>query len=364
MRRILMGLGLLLALAAAAPIATPASAQPFNAWAISEGDPAVGFVQIPHHPALHPSTGFTFEAWVLLDAPCVAMQCRSLAGKGYGTAWAVLVCNTDQGWVLRSYLQGEAFQVGMVPLGQWTHLAVTWDNAGDTQRHFINGEEVGAKALFGPLEVFTSNPVRLLSDPEWAFSPDGALDEVRLWNVRRTQAQIRETINVRIDTAQPGLVAVWALDGNANDVIGARDGVTMGLGIHFLIGAVASDCGSQTATHFCFATRFQASARYRVGPPGSLEQQAQTIPCAGAGLCDNSGIFWFFQDENWELMLKVLNGCSITHHWWVFNAGLTNVFFRLEVTDVQTGRTKIYFNYPGPPAPAIADTLAFDICPP
>jgi hypothetical protein len=63
-------------------------------------------------------------------------------------------------------------------------------------------------------------------------------------------------------------------------------------------------------------------------------------------------------------MLKVLNGCGITHHWWVFNAGLTNVFFRLQVTDVMTAKSKIYFNYPGPPAPAITDTTAFAICPP
>jgi hypothetical protein len=87
-----------------------------------------------------------------------------------------------------------------------------------------------------------------------------------------------------------------------------------------------------------------------------------TIPCFGA-LCEGSGIFWFFQITNWELMVKSLNGCGITQHWWLFVAGLTNVHFRLEATDVTKGETKIYFNYPGPPAPAITDTRAFATCP-
>jgi hypothetical protein len=366
MRRTQVGsfVSLLPAVVIAAVIGAPVSAQPFNAWAVSDGFPELGSVQIPHSSALNPTTGFTFEAWILITGP--ASTCDTIAGKGFKETWWVGFCNhLGLGLILRSYLRGEfsLFDAGTLPTGQWTHIAITWDSASATRRHYINGEEVGSLATPGPLPTNT-RAVGLLSDFFWDKAPHGTLDEVRLWNVRRTQEQIRDKINVRIDTAMPGLVAVWPLDGNGNDVIGPRDGVVTGSGIHFLNGPVASNCGSQTDTHFCLATRFSASARFRVGPPGALEQQAMTVPCAGGGLCNNSGIFWFFQVENWELMLKVLNGCGITHHWWVFNAGLTNVFFRLEVTDVMSANTKIYFNYPGPPAPAIADTSAFAVCPP
>jgi len=33
------------------------------------------------------------------------------------------------------------------------------------------------------------------------------------------------------------------------------------------------------------------------------------------------------------------------------------------VFDVRAGVNKIYFNYPGPPAPAVTDTNAFATCP-
>jgi hypothetical protein len=63
------------------------------------------------------------------------------------------------------------------------------------------------------------------------------------------------------------------------------------------------------------------------------------------------------------VMVKVLNGCGLNNRWWLFSAATTNVFYRLEVTDVTTGTSKIYFNYPGPPAPAVTDTDAFATCP-
>ena len=111
----------------------------------------------------------------------------------------------------------------------------------------------------------------------------------------RTEAQIRANLNVRITTPQPGLVGVWPLSGNGNNVVGPEDGALMGNGANFLIGAVASDCGPQTATTLCLVDRFQVTAKYRTGAQTNAEGTAQTIPCAGA-ICENSGIFWFFQD--------------------------------------------------------------------
>jgi hypothetical protein len=77
----------------------------------------------------------------------------------------------------------------------------------------------------------------------------------------------------------------------------------------------------------------------------------------------NSGIFWFFSSDNWEVMTKALNGCSLNSHYWIFSAATTNVFYRMDVFDVRAGQQKIYFNYPGPPAPAVTDVDAFATCP-
>jgi pimeloyl-ACP methyl ester carboxylesterase len=76
----------------------------------------------------------------------------------------------------------------------------------------------------------------------------------------------------------------------------------------------------------------------------------------------DSGLLWFFREENWEIQVKVLEGCALTGHFWVFAAATTNVAFTLAVTDVATGERAEYRHEGGPPAPAVTDTLALP-CP-
>jgi hypothetical protein len=47
----------------------------------------------------------------------------------------------------------------------------------------------------------------------------------------------------------------------------------------------------------------------------------------------------------------------------VFAAATTNVEYDLTVTDVTSGEHADYHHDAGPPAPAITDTLALDVCP-
>lgn len=77
---------------------------------------------------------------------------------------------------------------------------------------------------------------------------------------------------------------------------------------------------------------------------------------------DDSGMFWFFDRDNWELLVKVLDGCAVNGHYWVFVAGTTDVEFDLRVDwwfgpDVNDAR--VYHNDLGHPADAITDTAAF-----
>ncbi len=78
---------------------------------------------------------------------------------------------------------------------------------------------------------------------------------------------------------------------------------------------------------------------------------------------DDSGLLWFFQSENWEMLIKVLDGCAINDRFWVFAAATTTVEYTLTVTDTQTGAIRDYFNPLGNAAAAITDTAAFDTCP-
>jgi hypothetical protein len=331
-----------------------ARAQPFGAWLVSTpGFPTTtGFVQIPHSSALNPTGAFTIEAWVAISNSTVAEDCRSIAGKNYLQAWWIGQCTVGGQPVLSSARNG-----GIIPRGVWTHVAVVFNG---TQRlHYINGELAAQFAETGPLTT-SGSPVQIGSDVSWLHSPTGAIDEVRLWNVARTTAQIRSKINVRINTPQPGLVAAWALDANGNDVVGGHNGALSGTGVGFLTSPVALSCGSSTTSALCLQGRFFITTQWRTNPtPGTPPDGNGHVVVAGP----NSGIFWFFSSDNWEVMVKAINACSLNSRYWVFSAATTNVFYRMEVTDVRSGAQKIYFNYPGPPAPAVTDTDAFATCP-
>ncbi len=57
---------------------------------------------------------------------------------------------------------------------------------------------------------------------------------------------------------------------------------------------------------------------------------------------DNAQIFTFFAPGNWEMMVKVLDGCGLNERFWVFAAASTDVAFDIRVRDSYSGATKVY----------------------
>ena len=79
----------------------------------------------------------------------------------------------------------------------------------------------------------------------------------------------------------------------------------------------------------------------------------------------DSGLFRFFDADNWEILIKVLNGCEVNGHYWVYGASTTDLGYVIRVADTTTGDVREYRNEPGQPAAAISDSRAFpDSCRP
>ncbi|MEM6704816.1 MAG: hypothetical protein AAF690_19010 [Acidobacteriota bacterium] len=74
---------------------------------------------------------------------------------------------------------------------------------------------------------------------------------------------------------------------------------------------------------------------------------------------DDTASFWFFDRDNWEMLVKTLDGCGVNGHCWVFASAATDVAFRLSVTDTVTSTTRTYENRLGDTALAVTDTEAF-----
>ncbi|MEL7060846.1 MAG: hypothetical protein AAGN46_12560 [Acidobacteriota bacterium] len=77
---------------------------------------------------------------------------------------------------------------------------------------------------------------------------------------------------------------------------------------------------------------------------------------------DQSGLFTFFDRGNWEVTVKVLDGCGVNDRYWVFLSAATNVEYTVTVTDTETGMVEVYQNPLGVDSPAFTDTDAFATC--
>jgi len=91
----------------------------------------------------------------------------------------------------------------------WHHIATTFD--GTNYRLFLDGEEIDNSTAFQGLTPPNTERVTLIGTREI-----GKIDEVRMWNVARTQAQIQDNMTTTLVGNETGLVAYYPMDVNNN----------------------------------------------------------------------------------------------------------------------------------------------------
>jgi hypothetical protein len=101
--------------------------------------------------------------------------------------------------------------------------------------------------------------------------------------------------------------------------------------------------------------RFRVEVHWRT-------QQGATGSGTAVAMSDNSGSFWFFAPDNTEMLLKVLDACSLNNRFWVFFSATTNVGYTVQVTDTAKGFSREYSNPIGFAAAAVTDTQSFATC--
>lgn len=125
-------------------------------------------------------------------------------------------------------------------------------------------------------------------------------------------------------------------------------------------------CWSDVQSLCLGAGRYRASARWTTTEWDPTKDHPPRTPNADLGriaraapLTDDTGFFWFFDPDNVEVVVKVLDGCAVNGHRWVFAAGLTDVKVELFVLDTLTGRLKTYKRQGGRAFAPALDTTAF-----
>ncbi|HEX4963408.1 MAG TPA: fibronectin type III domain-containing protein [Thermoanaerobaculia bacterium] len=104
------------------------------------------------------------------------------------------------------------------------------------------------------------------------------------------------------------------------------------------LGLAAGPCvaGAQT---LCLQGQFRVTVRWRAnGTSGG----GQVLNGSGT-----TGMFWFFDASNVELIVKMIDGRGLNGFFWTFYGGLSDQEYWITVTDTQTGTSRTYHNDSG-----------------
>ncbi|HPF41639.1 MAG TPA: LamG domain-containing protein, partial [Phycisphaerae bacterium] len=149
-----------------------------------------------------------------------------------------------------------------ISLNQWTHMAFVV--RGTTGEIYMNGGLVGSGSLYAPLNVVRTR--NYIGRSPWSSDAYAkiAVDELRIWNVARTQSEISWNMNLSPSGQSPGLVGYWKFDDGAGQfaadqssmmragVLGGTDAVESADPVWTVGGAVAdNDCNGTGGLDEC-----------------------------------------------------------------------------------------------------------------
>jgi len=212
-------------------VTTPAAAQDCNNNGIPDANELQGahyslnfdaiddVVRIPRSGSIEQANELTFEAWVFAygQGPFRANIARLAAdfGAGYLFTWQWNGAGKIELRIGQA-TNGDVIVQDPTPNTtyalQWTHVAFTYSVSANSVKVFVNGVQKASAPAVGPLR-YSNSDLYIGNTPFGADNDfDGRIDEVRMWSVARTQAEIAANMSKRLNAPQPGLVAYWRFD--------------------------------------------------------------------------------------------------------------------------------------------------------
>ena len=103
-------------------------------------------------------------------------------------------------------------------LGQWHHVAGVYSHSGGFANLYVDGVLKGTTPSNGPL-THDSSDLRFGNWSGCCEDFDGIIDEVRIWNVARTEQQIQNHMDLPLVGNEPGLVGYWRFDERSGQLV-------------------------------------------------------------------------------------------------------------------------------------------------
>ena len=260
----------------------------------------------------------------------------------------------------------EAVEVtGLKREGRYTFRVRAYHNLGGTDSELVTvtlraggerpdpGPGPGPGGISVPDDLtaaaFGSDSVELT----WAGVTKGTVEiEARTWKAGWTQVmtadaatgratvgnlEVEAPYTFRLRTRSDGKASAWSEEVSATT------------------GAISGACRTGER-YLCLAEgRFEVQAHWKNHLQEGEFGTATSVPIE---VSDESGMFWFFNSSNIELVVKTLDGRGTNGHYWVFFGALSNVEYWVTVRDTEGGGRRTYHNPPTENC-GQSDTMAF-----
>ncbi|MBM3521553.1 MAG: hypothetical protein FJX57_01235, partial [Alphaproteobacteria bacterium] len=192
-------------------------------------------LEVAHGPETNLRSTITMEAWVNVERYSGEWVPLIYKGAdGNDRTYSLWLNQSNYVWLGGTDTSGtQSIQTASnsLPRGVWNHIAGVLDRTTGAMRIYINGElKASSDALRKTLLADeTTNPLMIGRGVEEQYQAfEGRLDEIRIWNVARSEAQILAAMNTTLTGAEAGLTVYLPLDETSgtsanNLVAGAPD---------------------------------------------------------------------------------------------------------------------------------------------
>ena len=176
------------------------------------------YVLIQDHFDLDLTQNYTLEAWIFpesFDWLCgIISKYHTPASHGY-----VLRLTSQSPYTGISFDETET-NTGILYTGQWFHIAAVKETG--QRRLYVNGTEYSLSG--NPLNTSANtDPLRIGSDYGDRYF-HGKIDEIRLWNIPRTETDIISTMETTLTGNEDGLVAYYSFNEGTGDTLHDNSG--------------------------------------------------------------------------------------------------------------------------------------------
>lgn len=235
-------------------------------------DGAIGnydYITVPDDNSLDMTNSVTLEAWINFDQITVSTPgygWRALFTKAsYFNSYGLMIyAPAGASRVVRFYHEGlsvtftDYVWTTIVP-DTWYHIAVTYD--GTEAIIYLDGVQVASQSVTGSITQNNDN-LNIGFSQTGLYPWDGKMDEVRVWNVARTEMEINTSMNSKLAGSETGLVLYYNFDegspGGDNTAIATvtdgtssgNNGTLTGFALTGGAGNFVAESGAPTAADF------------------------------------------------------------------------------------------------------------------